>query len=46
MLTAGAYFTPAILLRSGIGPAAELARHDIRVAAALPVGEELLDPPP
>lgn len=43
VLTAGAYLTPAILLRSGIGPADELARHDIPVAAALPVGEELLD---
>ena len=43
VLTAGAYFTPAILLRTGIGPEAELARHDIRVAVALPVGEELLD---
>lgn len=43
VLTAGAYFTPAILLRSGIGPVEELARHDIRVAAALPVGEKLLD---
>jgi choline dehydrogenase-like flavoprotein len=43
VLTAGAYFTPAILLRSGIGPVGELARFDIPVAAALPVGEELLD---
>ena len=43
VLTAGAYFTPAILLRSGIGPEAELARHDIPVIAALPVGEVLLD---
>jgi choline dehydrogenase len=30
-------------LRSGIGPVEELARFDIPVAAALPVGEELLD---
>jgi choline dehydrogenase len=43
VLTAGAYLTPAILMRSGIGPAAELARHGIRVTAPLPVGEELLD---
>lgn len=43
VLTAGAYFTPAILLRSGIGPVEELARHDIREAAALPVGENLVD---
>ena len=43
VLTAGAYFTPAILLRSGIGPEAELRRHGIRVKLALPVGERLLD---
>jgi choline dehydrogenase len=43
ILTAGAYFTPAVLLRSGIGPEPELARHDIPVVAALPVGEVLLD---
>jgi choline dehydrogenase len=43
VLTAGAYFTPAILMRSGIGPADELTRHGIPVAASLPVGEELLD---
>ena len=43
VLTAGAYFTPAILLRSGVGPEDELARHSIPVVQALPVGEELLD---
>ncbi len=43
VLTAGAYFTPTILLRSGIGPAAELARHGIPIVSALPVGELLLD---
>jgi choline dehydrogenase-like flavoprotein len=43
VLTAGAYFTPAILLRSGIGPEDELARHGIPVVATLPVGEVLLD---
>jgi choline dehydrogenase len=43
VLTAGAYFTPAILLRSGIGPRPELARHGIPVLAPLPVGEVLLD---
>jgi choline dehydrogenase len=43
VLAAGAYFTPAILLRSGIGPAEELARHGIPAVAELPVGEELLD---
>ena len=43
VLTAGAYFTPTILLRSGIGPEAELRRHGIPLAVALPVGERLLD---
>jgi choline dehydrogenase len=43
VLAAGAYFTPAILLRSGIGPESELARHRIPVVAVLPVGEVLLD---
>jgi choline dehydrogenase len=43
VLAAGAYFTPAILLRSGIGPEDELARHAIPVVEALPVGEALLD---
>jgi choline dehydrogenase-like flavoprotein len=43
VLAAGAYFTPAILMRSGIGPEEELAAHGIRVAAALPVGTPLLD---
>lgn len=43
VLTAGAYFTPAILMRSGIGPEPELARHRIPLVASLPVGEMLLD---
>jgi choline dehydrogenase len=43
VLTAGAYFTPSILLRSGIGPAPELARHQIPLVVGLPVGEVLLD---
>ena len=43
VLAAGAYFTPAILLRSGIGPEDELARHAIPVVEGLPVGEALLD---
>ena len=43
VLAAGAYFTPAILMRSGIGPEPELARHGIPLLAALPVGEVLLD---
>ena len=31
----GTYATPAALLRSGIGPTAELARHGIAVVAPL-----------
>jgi choline dehydrogenase len=43
VLTAGAYFTAAILLRSGIGPESELIRHKIPPVATLPVGDVLLD---
>jgi choline dehydrogenase len=43
ILSAGAYGSPAILLRSGIGAADELARHGIEAAAELPVGEWLVD---
>jgi choline dehydrogenase len=43
VVSAGAYGSPGILLRSGIGPADELGRHGIDVVAELPVGEELSD---
>lgn len=43
VLTAGSYGSPAVLMRSGIGPAEELERHGIAVAADLPVGERLRD---
>ena len=43
VLAAGALFTPFLLLRSGIGPAAHLAEHDIAVRADLPVGETMSD---
>ena len=43
VLAAGAYFSPALLLRSGIGPKAELDRLAIPVISDLPVGERLLD---
>jgi choline dehydrogenase len=43
VLAAGAYFSPSILMRSGIGPEAELRRHGIDVVVPLPVGERLLD---
>lgn len=46
VLAAGAYGSPAILLRSGIGPAAELARLSIDVRANVPgVGRNLVDHP-
>ncbi len=43
LLCAGAYFSPAILMRSGIGPEAELTRLGIPVLADLPTGARLLD---
>jgi choline dehydrogenase len=46
VLSAGAYGTPAILLRSGIGPLPELERLRIRPVLALPgVGAGLTDHP-
>jgi choline dehydrogenase len=46
VLAAGAYGSPAILLRSGIGPAAELDDLEIPVVADLPgVGRGLQDHP-
>jgi choline dehydrogenase len=45
VLSAGAYGSPAILLRSGIGPAAELRDLGIDVAMDLPVGQHLQDHP-
>jgi choline dehydrogenase len=44
VLTAGTYGSPAILLRSGIGPEDELRAHGIPVVHALPgVGAQLAD---
>ncbi|MCJ8151258.1 GMC family oxidoreductase [Shinella sedimenti] len=44
ILAAGAYQTPKLLMLSGIGPEAELARHGIRPEIALPgVGQNLQD---
>jgi choline dehydrogenase len=43
VVTAGSYGSPAVLMRSGIGPEAELARHGIAVIADLPVGLRLRD---
>jgi choline dehydrogenase len=43
VLAAGAYFSPAILMRSGIGPAADLGSLGVEPVVDLPVGERLLD---
>ena len=46
ILAGGALMTPAILMRSGLGPRAELERHGIPVIAAVPgVGQNLCDHP-
>jgi choline dehydrogenase len=45
ILSAGSYASPAILLRSGVGPAADLATLGIDVVADLPVGQRLQDQP-
>jgi 5-(hydroxymethyl)furfural/furfural oxidase len=45
ILCAGAIHSPAILQRSGIGPAALLEKLAIPVRADLPAGENLLDHP-
>lgn len=43
VLTAGALYTPEILLRSGVGPATDLAEHGIDLVADLPVGSTMSD---
>jgi 5-(hydroxymethyl)furfural/furfural oxidase len=45
ILAAGAIHSPAVLQRSGIGPAALLKSLGVPVIADLPVGENLLDHP-
>ena len=46
IVSAGALITPKLLMLSGIGPAAELARHGIPVNLDLPgVGQNLIDHP-
>ena len=42
VLAAGAYFTPTILVRSGIGSESDLRRLGVAAEAVLPVGERLL----
>jgi choline dehydrogenase len=43
IVSAGAIASPALLQRSGVGPAALLREHGIRVVAHLPVGDNLGD---
>ncbi|HEU5158552.1 MAG TPA: GMC family oxidoreductase N-terminal domain-containing protein [Streptosporangiaceae bacterium] len=43
IVACGAAHSPALLMRSGIGPAAALAEHGIDVVADLPVGQGLQD---
>ena len=45
ILSGGSYGSPAILLRSGVGPAPDLAELGIEVVADLPVGQRLHDQP-
>ncbi|HEU0151072.1 MAG TPA: GMC family oxidoreductase [Bradyrhizobium sp.] len=45
VLCAGAIHSPAILLRSGVGPADELRMMGIDVQADLPVGQQFFDHP-
>ena len=45
ILSGGAYGSPAILLRSGVGPATDLRSLGIEVVADLPVGQRLHDQP-
>jgi choline dehydrogenase len=45
ILSAGTHGSPAILLRSGVGPKSQLTKLDIPVVTDLPVGETLVDHP-
>jgi choline dehydrogenase len=45
LLAAGAYGSPAVLLRSGIGPADDLTALGVETVAELPVGRSLADHP-
>ncbi len=43
VVAAGAIWTPTLLLRSGIGPAEQLAAHGLPIHADLPVGATMSD---
>ena len=43
VISAGSVFSPPILMRSGIGPADQLAQFGIPLVRDLPVGQNLLD---
>jgi choline dehydrogenase-like flavoprotein len=45
ILSAGAIHSPAILMRSGVGPAVDLSTLGIPVVADRPVGDDLIDHP-
>src|SRR5258708_22221144 len=45
ILSAGAVHSPAILMRSGVGPPAHLAELGVTLEAALPVGQAFQDYP-
>jgi choline dehydrogenase len=45
ILAGGAFGSPAILMRSGIGPSDHLSKLGIRIVANLPVGDRLQDQP-
>jgi choline dehydrogenase len=45
ILAAGAYGSPAVLLRSGVGPPSDLERLGIEIVEDLPVGRGLADHP-
>lgn len=45
ILCGGSYGSPAILLRSGVGPSADLAKLGVAAVADLPVGQHLQDQP-